>query len=189
VPQDVKAHLELTRYISKPEKPSGRLSRIQKDQLFRDEARMNPLRTFHDLYRCHDKGREGSPTYDDAGFELDYEKVADWMKPQAYNKNKMIRGMERAVEKAKNEEKQIFELFFENSTRDPITISPEAKDYVLDHVSKDLGIPWHHVKSEQVRMWRDAGFQPVKYEDWWKEPTGEDIKRMSKMRMGASLRK
>jgi hypothetical protein len=99
VPQDVKAHLELTRYISKPEKPSGRLSRIQKDQLFRDEARMNPLRTFHDLYRCHDKGREGSPTYDDAGFELDYEKVADWMKPQAYNKNKMIRGMERAVER------------------------------------------------------------------------------------------
>jgi hypothetical protein len=35
----------------------------------------DPLHTFYDLYRCHKKGPDGSPTYDSAGFQLDYKKV------------------------------------------------------------------------------------------------------------------
>lgn len=47
---------------------------------------MNPLSAFHDLDRCNQKGREGSPTYDSAGFQLDFNKVENWMKPTSYNK-------------------------------------------------------------------------------------------------------
>lgn len=43
----------------------------------------DPLYSFYDLHRCHRKGPDGSPTYDSAGFQLDYEKVAKWMKPVA----------------------------------------------------------------------------------------------------------
>jgi hypothetical protein len=177
VPQDVKVHLESTRDIPKPEKPSGRLNSVQKDQLFDDTSRINPLHSFHDLYRCHDKGRGGSPTYDNPGFELDYTKVADWMKPQAYNKKSMIRNMDRVLEKGDNERTQIFQLFFEDTPKDPDGMLFEVKDYVIDYVSKDIGIPCHHVESEQVKMWRDQGFQPVKFKAWWKKPTAEEDKR------------
>jgi hypothetical protein len=189
VPRDLKTHLELTRYIPKPEKPPGRLNRFQKNQLYIDEARMNPYHAFHSLYVCHDKGREGSPTYDSAGFELDYAKVAEWMNPRAYNKEKMVRGMERAVANAESEETQMSKLFFEEVPTKPDGMSHRVKDFIKDHVSKDLGIPWHHVKLEQVKMWRDKGFQPVRYKDWWKEPTAEENMRMLKLLSGASLRK
>ncbi|KAM0543653.1 hypothetical protein ACHAO7_009275 [Fusarium culmorum] len=42
----------------------------------------DPLYTFYDLHKCHQKGPNGSPTYDSAGFQLDYKKVKDWMKPR-----------------------------------------------------------------------------------------------------------
>ena len=59
------------------------------------------------------KGPNGSPTYDKAGFELDYDKVADWMKPKSYNKGSMVRGMERLLEKTRQETKRMAEIFFE----------------------------------------------------------------------------
>jgi len=62
VPEDLKVHLEATCEIPKPQKPAGRLNRVQKNDLFVEEARLNPMRTFHHLYRCLDKGREGSPS-------------------------------------------------------------------------------------------------------------------------------
>lgn len=43
---------------------------------------MNPAFAFHDIARCYKKGRNGSPTYEDAGFQLDYNKVCDWKKPK-----------------------------------------------------------------------------------------------------------
>ncbi|KAF5971799.1 adenine nucleotide alpha hydrolase [Fusarium coicis] len=41
----------------------------------------DPLHSFYDLHRCHRKGPDGPSTYDSACFQLDYEKVAKWMKP------------------------------------------------------------------------------------------------------------
>ncbi|OAL03090.1 hypothetical protein IQ06DRAFT_375735 [Phaeosphaeriaceae sp. SRC1lsM3a] len=189
VPEELKTHLEATREIPKPTKPPGRLNAFQKDQLYKEESRMNPLATFHHLYQCYDKGPQGSPTYDEAGFQLDYDKVAQWMKPQAYNKSKMVRGMERRVEEAKREEEKIFEMFFQEPPKDAAKFSSFAKDYLKDHVSKDLSLPFHQIKSEQVKSWRDKGFQPVRYEEWWKEPNAEEKKRMMKMYGGASMRK
>jgi hypothetical protein len=91
IPENVNEQLEATRYTPKPEQPKGRLSRVEKDELFRDESRMNPLASFHDLYKCLDKGRDGSPTYDEAGFQLDFDKVARWMKRSQRPRVKMSR--------------------------------------------------------------------------------------------------
>jgi hypothetical protein len=95
------------------------------------------------LYKCHDKGREGSPTYDGAGFELDWEKVNNWMDVQRYNKSRMVRDMEKAVDQAKSEEQKMFELFFTTVWNDDRGSGTIVKDYVTDKVSKDLSIPWH----------------------------------------------
>jgi hypothetical protein len=111
------------------------------------------------------------------------------MNPRAYNKNSMVRGMDRRVAKAQSEEEQMYEFFFEKSPEIPEKIPFGVKDYIKDHVSKDMDIPWHQVKPEQVQQWRDKGFHPVKYEEWWKEPNEEEKKRNMKMMSGASLRK
>jgi hypothetical protein len=116
---------------------------------------MNPMQTFHDLYRCFDKGRGGSPSYDSAGFQLDYDQVAEWMKPQAYNKQKMIRNMDRAVEAAQKEEDEIYKPFFVKVPEHRENMRHDVKDYLKDHLSKDLDIPFHQIKTEQVKTWRD----------------------------------
>ena len=111
------------------------------------------------------------------------------MKLQPYDKKKMITSMKRSVEKAESEENQMFTLFFGKVPDDPDGASHIVKDYVKDHVSKDLGISWHQIKPAQVKMWRDQGHQPVEFQHWWKKPTAEERRRMTKMLSGASLRK
>jgi hypothetical protein len=61
--------------------------------------------------------------------------------------------------------------------------------FVKDHVSKDLDIPWHQIGPEQVQIWKDKGFELVDFDNWWKEPNKEEKKRMSKMSMGSRVRK
>ncbi|KAI4958347.1 hypothetical protein J4E86_003946 [Alternaria arbusti] len=182
-PQEIKDRINENFYIPKPTKPPARLNTALKDGMFRDECRLNPFKGFHDLYKCHDKGREGSPTYDGGGFELDWEKV------DPYNKNKMVRGMEKAVERARTEEQKMFDLFFLAKWNDDEGVSSMVKDYVKDQVSKDIGVPWHQIGPEQVQQWRDRGFQPVNFYNWWEEPNEEEKKRMMNMMSGASLRK
>ncbi len=60
----------------------------------------HPSEACHSISDCFHKGPNGSPTYDKSGLELDYEKVANWMKPKPYNKRAIMRGMDRAVEKS-----------------------------------------------------------------------------------------
>jgi hypothetical protein len=109
-PQEIKDWVNESFYIAKPRKPTGRLNAAQKDRLYIDESRLDPFSTFHHLYRCHDKGRDGSPTHDEGGFELDWEKVDEWTKPHVYNKQKMMRSMDEAVSSMKSEQQQIYTL-------------------------------------------------------------------------------
>ncbi|CAJ2502062.1 Uu.00g049150.m01.CDS01 [Anthostomella pinea] len=154
-------------HIPKPEKPKGRLNALQKDKLFKQQTDMDPSQSFHDLHVCHKKGARGSPMYDSAGFQLDYKKVDDWFKPGVSSKSAAINGMERRIERGKREEKEMYASFFidfvEGEGPDG-TDMYDVKYYVKDHVSKDLGVPWH-------------------------EPNAEEKKRMLKMMGGASLRK
>ncbi|KAI1070876.1 hypothetical protein LB507_010934, partial [Fusarium sp. FIESC RH6] len=77
----------------------------------RDEKN-DPLYCFYDLHQCHKKGPNGSPTYDSAGFQLDYKKVEKWMKPVGYNKKSMMNSMDRALKKGDEEKKAAYEAFF-----------------------------------------------------------------------------
>lgn len=174
-----------------PAKPRGRLNALQKDQWFKQRTREDPTKTFHDLYRCFDKGPDGSPTYDSAGFQLDYQKVADWCKPKPYNKQAMINGTEKMVARTQSLEERIAEAFFEDLD--------EARNKILkgntlpinlarDTISKDLGTPWHKIGHEEVDLWENKGFSKHKVEDWLTY-SDEDKKRYMKMLRGASLRK
>ncbi|KAI5212166.1 hypothetical protein AUEXF2481DRAFT_282 [Aureobasidium subglaciale EXF-2481] len=73
-PEDLKKKFETEYEIPKPEKPPGRLNAFQKNALYCEEAKMNPLAFSHDKQIMEGKGPDGSPTYDQAGFEIDYEK-------------------------------------------------------------------------------------------------------------------
>jgi hypothetical protein len=176
-------------YIGETEKPKGRLNAFQKDELYGLNALLDPTQTFHDLHVCHKKGRDGSPTYDLAGFELDFDKVDNWMRPKSYNKRRIVRGAEKAVEKAQSEEKNIFELFFTDKTKLEHNESRYVEDRVKDHISKDLGVPWHQIDSRQARIWRDTGYEPFEFGKWWHEPNETEKARLSIMLRGASLRK
>ncbi|THW21089.1 hypothetical protein D6C93_10312 [Aureobasidium pullulans] len=187
--EDLNQYFENDFYVPKPERPPGRLDRVQKDELFVEQSRLDPRAAFHDLHKCLDKGPNGSPTADNAGFQLDYEKVQDWDRPQPYNKRAMIRGMDRAVDKARSEEDQIFDVFFVDGERPDDNVSHLAKDYVKDQISKDLNVPWHQIKPEHAKQWEKQGFKKVVFKDWWKEPTQEERRRFSNMLKGAALRK
>ncbi|KAJ0125339.1 hypothetical protein J7T55_006685 [Diaporthe amygdali] len=186
---DIPAELAARRPPS-PEKPKGRLNAIQKDKLFDEKTRRDPAESFHDLYKCRDKGPNGSPTYDSAGFRLDYEKVMNWFKPVRYNKSRMINGMDRAVARGQSLNDHMMQAFFEE---DLVTVKEISKenvfvlDLVKDSISKDLGTPLHKIDHAEIDMWEEKGYKKHKVEDWVTY-SDEDKKRSMKMLSGASLR-
>jgi hypothetical protein len=175
-------------YIPEPDKPPGRLNAVQKDILYEKKALLDPSDMFHHLYVCHKKGPNGSPTYDSAGFELDWHKVDRWMKPQPYNKNAMVKGMERAVDKAVKDNRKMYEIFFEDG-KPPSVHDHIYGNYMKDHVSKDLGIPFHQITPAYFQEWEQKGFTKAKAKLWWHEPNDVEKQRMLKMQIGCSLRK
>ncbi|KAI4860412.1 hypothetical protein F4820DRAFT_109162 [Hypoxylon rubiginosum] len=183
-------------YIPEPAKPKSRLNSTQGEKLFKQKALLDPSEMFHDLYTCHRKGRTGSPTYDQAGFQLDWKKVDDWMKPRAYNKSSAVKGMSKALERHARERREMYEIFFVDG-KGPECEPTYVMDYLRDHVSKDLGIPWHQIGPKQLVEWEKRGFPKQKAEEWWREPNEEwwrepneeERTRIVKMMEGASLRK
>ncbi|KAI1735418.1 hypothetical protein F4680DRAFT_435185 [Xylaria scruposa] len=163
----------------------------QKEKLYEQQALIDPTATFHDLNVCYKKGPRGSPTYDSAGFQLDYNKVAEWKKPQRYNKSRIVNGMNRSLARGESEQREIFEIFFaegEGPGSDSY-LRFTVKDHVKDQISKDLGVPWHQIGPKHAREWQEKGFEKKKFSEWWREPTEEEKKRIRKMMGGASLRK
>ncbi|KAF4495321.1 Adenine nucleotide alpha hydrolase [Fusarium agapanthi] len=150
----------------------------------------DPLYSFYDLHRCHRKGPDGSPTYDSAGFQLDYAKVAKWMKPVAYNKKSMVNGMERHLKRAEEETKKIYDSFFvDGKGPEGEEDNTQVMDQIKDQVSKDLGVPWHQIDPKQLKKWEDQGFAKVYADKWWYRPNQVERDRFMKMLDGASLRK
>lgn len=156
---------------------------------FAKQALADPSYTFHDLHVCHKKGPNGSPTYDEAGFQLDWCKVDKWMKPTSYSKSRAVNGMNRALERAAKEEKTMYDAFFVDGKGPDNTSSCQVTNYIKDHVSKDLHVPWHQIDAKRVSEWEKKGFPQQKADEWWREPNEEEKKRMLKMMTGASLRK
>lgn len=186
---DIPAELAARRPPS-PKKPKGRLNAMQKDALFGQKTRTDPTESFHDLYKCRDKGRNGSPTYDSAGFRLDYDKVMNWFEPRAYNKKAMVNGMEEAFARAQSLEEHMMQAFFEKDARtreEKARQSPVVEGLVMDTISKDLGVPRHKIGHAEIDMWEQRGFQKHKVEDWLTF-SNEDQKRHFKMLQGERMR-
>lgn len=151
----------------------------------------DPLYSFYDLHKCHKKGPNGSPTYDSAGFQLDYKKVEKWMKPVAYNKKSMVNGMERRLKKGEEEREAAYKAFFVDGKGPENDKGADTMimDQIKDQVSKDLGVPWHQIDSKQMKKWEEKGFEKVKADEWWSRPNEDERARFMKMLGGASLRK
>lgn len=190
IPETEKQELLTRFYIAEAPKPKGRLNASQKDALFTQNSLLNPLAVFHDSNICLKKGPSGSPTYDSAGFLLDWRKVDDSCNPKrSYTKSSVVNGMERAIDKAQKEEKQIFQTFFVDGKPPKAKIDHQVKNYVKDQISKDIGVPWHQIGSSEARKWAEQGFEKVIADDWWREPNKEEDRRMMKMMTGARHRK
>ncbi|KAM6504674.1 hypothetical protein FSOLCH5_015177 [Fusarium solani] len=156
---------------------------------YEHEALADPSATFHDLRVCHKKGPNGSPTYDSAGFQLDYDKVVKWMKPRGYNKKSIVNSMERHLEKQAKEDEAMINSFFVDGKAPGGRASGQFMDFLTDHVSKDLGVPWHQIDSKRVKEWEKKGFEKINADEWWHEPNDEERKRFMKMLEGGSLHK
>lgn len=186
-----------------------RKTRHEKDEEYKQFIRDNEKHIFHEyvnipyskldrsiltlgispsLYVCFDKGPNGSPTYDSSGFQLDYNKVADWMKPRAYNKRSMVNGMEKHLERVARESKRMAEIFFAKGEAPEQPEYGPGKDYWKDRVSKDLNIPWHKIEVKHFEEWEKKGFKKARkgeYEIF----SEEERKRMGRLHDGCTLRK
>ena len=172
---------------SRSPEPPKKKKRSESDREFARKALKDPNHYFHDLHTCYKKGRQGSPTYDEAGFQLDYDKVAEWMRPKAYNKKSMVNGMERHLKRVGEEKAKMATIFFVGGEAADNEFGT-TDDYWKDRVSKDLGVPWHKVDPKAFEEWEKKGFEKQNAEDW-KDFTEEEQKRMLRMLGGASLRK
>lgn len=193
IPKDLLARLKRTREFAKVKTRKGRLSVAQQLAFDAEEALSNPLGFSHDLHKCLAKGRAGSPTYDLAGFELDYDKVYAAINGvlDSEEEEEKHERYEEMLDQDEREEKELFKTFLIDPGK-PYKgqVNPmEVENYIKDHVSKDLGIPWHQIDSQRTKDWRRKGFERVKFDTWWKTPAEEDDKRMLKMMSGSEFRK
>jgi hypothetical protein len=140
------------------------------------------------LHICYDKGPNGSPTFDKSGFVLDYNKVANRMKPSGYNKGAIVRGMESAVDRIYRERREMAAIFFEKGEAPANPEHARGDDYWKDRVSKDLNVPWHKIGVEHFREWEKKGFKKASRGEY---ETFSDAERKRGLRLlsGASLRK
>ncbi|CAG7566104.1 unnamed protein product [Fusarium equiseti] len=152
------------------------------------EEKNDPLYCFYDLHQCYKKGPDGSPTYDSAGFQLDYKKVEKWMKPVGYNMKSMMNSMDRALRKGDEENEAAYEVFFVNG-KGPDCGHHAVVDLIKDRISKDLDVPFHQIDVKQIEKWGEKGFEKVKADQWWVEPNEVEMARFSKMHGGCKLRK
>ncbi|KAI8635243.1 hypothetical protein F5Y19DRAFT_407109 [Xylariaceae sp. FL1651] len=121
---------------------------------------------FHDLHVCYKNGPHGKPTYDGAGFQLNYKKVAEWMRPKSYSKSRAVKGMENSLARGAREQRDIFRSFFVHGDEPDYSQSFIVEDYIKDRISKDLGIPWHQIGPQQAYEWEQKGFQKQKFSEW-----------------------
>ncbi|KAK4947428.1 hypothetical protein LTR10_013796 [Elasticomyces elasticus] len=169
-----------------------RLSRADKDKIYEEEIRNNIAHPFHEMHLCYDKGPNGSPTYDQSGFELDYFKVAEWLKPKRVNKNRAqrIRNQDKHLKKLTYDWDRMTALFFIGGQGPSRWENKYVELLIKDKVSKDLGIPFHRIGVAEVEEWARRGFpkeNPNAFTD--ATVTEEEKKRLLFLLQGGSLRK
>ncbi|KAK7532630.1 hypothetical protein BKA81DRAFT_369240 [Phyllosticta paracitricarpa] len=170
-----------------PPKKKGRHNNPDRLKWEEEQPMADPNRSSHAYHLCASRGPNGPPTYDSAGYLLDYEKCVDYTRPKLYNKNTMMNRMNRSLERSKQEQEKMAHLFFEPDAVPKDKQSPQQVDHWRDRVSKDLGVPWHTVGVEKFEEWDRKGFPKARkneYERFEKEE--ED--RMMELLSGGTYR-
>lgn len=172
-----------------PRRKGPKPSALSSLELVRD-AYLNPDENFHGLYICHAKGPGAPPTYDEQGFELDYDKVCRWMKPTSVRSLKptmsKMKKEDEYMAKKKEEERKMADMFYEPGAA-PEEVDIQQVDFWKDAVSKDLGVPWHHIGLKHFEERNDKGFEKAKKGEYdcFSE---EENNRMTDMHCGSALR-
>ncbi|KAF1344225.1 hypothetical protein BDV97DRAFT_364102 [Delphinella strobiligena] len=146
-----------------PRKKGPKSNALKNLEFVRDSF-LNPDEAFHDLHICYAEGPHGSATYDRQGFQLDYDKVSNWMKPISVSSLKCTRKKrekwEKMLAKEAEDEKRMTEIFYEEGAA---PTKEETWNGVIDFwklaVSKDLGVPWHHI---DLKHWILVGRKATK---------------------------
>ncbi len=110
------------------------------------------------------------------------------MKPKAYSKSRMVNGMQRSVDRAGEEAKQMAEIFYEKGEAPEKPEHHRGTTFWKDRVSKDLGVPFHKITIEHFKEWEQKGFKKARRGEY-EEFTAEERKRELRLISGASLRK
>ncbi|KAF2665947.1 hypothetical protein BT63DRAFT_427736 [Microthyrium microscopicum] len=169
---------------------------------------VDPAHHNYDLYACHRKGRDGSPSYDNAGYQLDWEKVDGWMKSDKKvsemrfdNGKKTIAEQDRmnreerwaySQNRLDTDNREMEYIFFSRGL--PNAPVSDYEFYMRDRVSKDLGVPYHQVTIKTFQRWERRLERKMidkpDWKRWWRrDPSDEDKAREHRMRMNAHLRK
>ena len=125
------------------------------------------------------KGPRGSPTYDELGFELDYEEIVKRSRrPRPLSGKALAKLDEKRKERARK--------------ADVLGVEPEkfsgiAENHLDDRVARDLGLAFHEVGMEEFEKWHRRGFK-VDYEDLV-NVSQEEKDRVLKLQTGSALRK
>jgi hypothetical protein len=96
---------------------------------------------------------------------------------------------EKKVDKAQEDNRPMYTVFFENGKPPRGVVDTTYKHYMKDHVSKDLEVSIHQITPAHLRDREGKGFVKVMADLRWREPNDVEKKRDLKMLTGASLRK
>ncbi|MCJ1463264.1 hypothetical protein MMC07_001870 [Pseudocyphellaria aurata] len=127
---------------------------------------------------CLRKGPRGSPTFDEMGYELDYEYV---LKCQGRPRPLSKRQMARLDEKGKESERKKKIMWADTEQ------VPSTEPTWDDRVARDLGIAYHEVGVEEYEEWQKKGFHVEAGE--FENPSQEEQDRIHKLMVGCALRK
>lgn len=132
----------------------------------------------HPIDICRRKGPRGSPTYDELGYELDYDYIMKCSgRPRPLGKRAMER-LDRKQEDSKRKAVLMNQADREGHRRE------EAWD---DRVAQDLGIAYHEVGMDEYEKWHEQGFRVER--DEFDDISAEEKQRLDKLTTGCAMRK
>ncbi len=128
---------------------------------------------------CRRKGLNGSPTYDELGYEQDKEFIIKKTggRPKPLGK----RALERLEQKGEERERKAEIIGFKGST------DIRNEDVWNDRVARDLGIAFHEVGMEEFEQWAKRGFEASMGE--FKDLVKGEQDRLMGLMEGSALRK
>ncbi|CAO1602416.1 hypothetical protein XANCAGTX0491_006028 [Xanthoria calcicola] len=128
--------------------------------------------------KCLQKGPRGSPTYDELGYELDY----DYILKTSGRPRRPGKRAEAKMDRAIKDDARKAEIM--GRSEDARMQEGAAWD---DRVARDLGKAFHEVGVEEYEEWAKKGFKVQDGE--FENPSDEERERLLKLRIGCALRK